>query len=297
MKIAIIGGGIIGSYLAWKLSERRDKVTVFERETHGKHVCSGLVTKRIWNYIPVNRDLIENEFDYINVHFPKKTVTLDVEPDLIVLNRKKLNKYVKCLAKKSGARFIKKEIKEFDELKGFDFIVGAFGANSKFSSAETRLGIFTHKKGKRVSNQIDIRPLRRGFSWEFARSNNLIEHGVIEEHHVAKKHFDKIHDGKSKVHAAKVPIGIYVSDEIALVGDAAGLCKPHSGGGIIWGFESANILLKNYPDIKKYNQELRRFFEPKIFFSKMIFKFGVFFGKHFPFLAPRTIVFDNDWIF
>ncbi|MCD6476539.1 MAG: NAD(P)/FAD-dependent oxidoreductase [Candidatus Aenigmarchaeota archaeon] len=296
MKIAIIGGGTIGLYTGWKLTKKGENVTIFERQTHGKHICSGLVSKRIWDYIPKNKSLIENEFDCINIHFPKKTIILDVEPDLIVVNRKKLNQYVKNLAKKAGVKFVKKEVKSIDKLKGFDFIVGAYGASSRFSIPETRLAIYIRKKGKKKSNQINIKPLKNGFAWEFPRANE-IEYGVIEEINTAKKYFDKVHKIQGKICAAKIPIGLYVSDKIALVGDAAGLCKVHSGGGLIWGLESANILLRTYPDLKKYNKELRKFFEPKIFLSKMIMKIGMFMGYHLPFLVPKRIIFDNDWIF
>ena len=294
MKIAIVGGGIIGTYLAWKLS-KDNNVTVFERDTKGKHICSGLVTNRVWKYIPKKQSLVENRFNYINIHFPKKIVRLNVIPPVLALDRIKLNQYIRSFAKKSGAKFVRKELKSLNKLKDFDFIIGAFGAKSIFGSTGTRLAIYTRKKHKKRSNSIDVKPLRRGFSWEFSRKND-VEYGVIEEVHIAKKEFKKLNK-TGKIHAAMVPEGVYISKEIALVGDAAGLAKPHSGGGIIWGFEAAEILLRTYPDIKKYNKELIRFFGPKIFFSKLIARLGVFMGNHFPFLVPREIMFDNDWIF
>ena len=63
MKIGIIGCSINGAYLAWKLSKEND-VTVFEKnKTIGEKPCSGLVSERIWNFIPKNDDLIENVID------------------------------------------------------------------------------------------------------------------------------------------------------------------------------------------------------------------------------------------
>jgi len=62
MKVAIIGAGINGLYLSWKLSEMGHQVTVFEkREKIGKEVCSGLISDRILEFIPESKDLIKNQ--------------------------------------------------------------------------------------------------------------------------------------------------------------------------------------------------------------------------------------------
>ncbi|MDD5417068.1 MAG: hypothetical protein PHU12_03795, partial [Candidatus Aenigmarchaeota archaeon] len=84
---------------------------------------------------------------------------------------------------------------------------------------------------------------------------------------------------------------------IALVGDAAGLTKPWSGGGIIWSLRSADMLVSTFPDFDKYNKNIRDFFEPRIFTSKFVSKLGVQFGKHLPWVTPKRILFDSDWIF
>ena len=54
MKVAIIGAGINGLYLGWKLSEKNHQVTVFERKKQiGESVvCSGLFSQRILDFIP-----------------------------------------------------------------------------------------------------------------------------------------------------------------------------------------------------------------------------------------------------
>ena len=71
MKIGIVGCGINGSYLAWKLSKDHD-VTVFEKKRHvGKEVCSGIVSQRIWHYIPKAKDLIVNTIEEADLHFPR----------------------------------------------------------------------------------------------------------------------------------------------------------------------------------------------------------------------------------
>ena len=62
MKVAIIGAGICGLYLALKLSESGSEVTVFEKkEKIGKEVCSGLVSERILDFIPESQKLIQGD--------------------------------------------------------------------------------------------------------------------------------------------------------------------------------------------------------------------------------------------
>jgi len=47
--------------------------------------------------------------------------------------------------------------------------------------------------------------------------------------------------------------------QVALCGDAMGLTKPWSGGGIIWSLYAADILLNNFPNFGKYEKKLRGF--------------------------------------
>ena len=53
MKVAIVGAGINGLYLAWKLSGMGHEVSVFEKRNKiGKEVCSGLFSERILDFFP-----------------------------------------------------------------------------------------------------------------------------------------------------------------------------------------------------------------------------------------------------
>jgi len=81
---------------------------------------------------------------------------------------------------------------------------------------------------------------------------------------------------------------------IALCGDAAGMTKPWSGGGILWAFMAADILVRSFPDFQKYRQEVRAFFGPSLFRAKFLMPFVYFAGFHLPFLLPAKMALDND---
>src|SRR3990170_5386346 len=106
MKVGIVGCGTPGAYLAWKLA-KDNEVTVFERKSViGKEVCSGLVSNRLWDFIPKNKDLIENTINTVVLHFKRKTVSLKLNPGMFVLSHKLLDQYVSDIAKESGAEIL-----------------------------------------------------------------------------------------------------------------------------------------------------------------------------------------------
>ena len=88
MEVAVIGAGINGSYIAWQLAQKGHKVMLFDKKKDFKEVvCSGLVSERIWDFIPRNDSLMENRVDYADIHFKKKDIRLTFYPQMIVVDR------------------------------------------------------------------------------------------------------------------------------------------------------------------------------------------------------------------
>ena len=317
-RVAIIGAGIIGTYLAWKLGELGHKVFVFEKEREIKDkACSTLVSERIKEFIPISNSLIENKINFCIIHFPKKAISLKFKPIHYLYNRKKIIKYLINISKNLGVKFFfNKEIKEIP--KDFDKIIGCDGTNSitreklNLGRPNLRLGLQLFLNKKDNSDQVEVWPITphhfslkssEGFFWKIPRGNK-IEYGAIGSQKFLVNQFEKfcenqkIHFNKKELKLALIPNGLVLPDDknTTLCGEAAGLSKLWSGGGIIWGLIASQILIKNFQDFRRYKKEVFKNFRFKILRAKIAIPLVYFFGYNFPYIFPREILFDNDFL-
>jgi len=321
MKVAIIGGGISGLYLAWKLSLKGEEVWLFEKKDEiGNKICSGLVSERILEFIPESKKLIKNEINSAFIHFPEKTVKIQFSKNFFLISHFDLDKLVFELAQNAGAKIIlNNNISTLP--KGFDRIIGCDGANSfvrnnlNAPKLDHRLGIlgFTKTHSSQTYNKeiptsnlpnlnyVETWPCEKGFLWKIPYKEKT-EYGIIATPAKAKQLFDNflieskifLEDEKSKF----IPENFYIpkNKSITLCGDAAGLTKPWSGGGIIWGLKAAEILLKTFPDFTSYKKSMDRYFKPKIFLSKNAVKLVYFLGFKIPWLLPKNNKIESDFL-
>ncbi len=311
MKVAIIGAGICGLYLAQKLAKKGEKVTVFEKKTNiGKEACSGLFSERILDLIPQSKELTENEINHCLIHFPKKTLKIEFSKKFLVMSHYKLDNLAASLAEREGVKIVlNKNITKsglIDLEKDFDRIIGADGVNStvrkglNLPDPDLRLGIqgFTKKEN---SHFVETWPTKHGFLWKIPRDKE-VEWGIVEKHQKAKELFENFSNSKKieplNIKSAFIPQGMLIpkKQNITLCGDAAGLTKPWSGGGVVWGLIMADILLKTYPDFLKYGKMAKKFFLPRIIFSKTATKTVYWTGFNLPYFLPKNHKIESDFL-
>jgi len=209
--------------------------------------------------------------------------------------------------------------------EGFDRIIGCDGAMSRvrknlgLKEPQFRLGIQGFVKEKNSSDCVETWPTISGFLWKIPRGLET-EYGIIEKPKRAREIFneflrrnnlspspakrDEVGDETKsqrpleRINSALVPQGLILSPDplIALCGDAAGLTKPWSGGGVIWGLLASNLLLKNFPDFLKYKNIMKKFFLPKIIFSKIVTKIVYFLGFKIPWIFPKVVKIEGDFL-
>jgi flavin-dependent dehydrogenase len=291
------------------LAEKGEDVTVFERKGQvGNDVCSGLFSQRILDFIPQSRILIKNEIKSVVLHFPKKDIKINFSKSFLVMSHSELDKILAGFSQKAGAKInLDHNISSLPE--GFDKIIGCDGWDSivrkslKLPNPSYRLGILGYINTPLSSDFVEAWPHKEnGFIWKIPRGST-VEYGIIGRPERINKIFNNFLKEKNivlnEIKAKIIPQGFLIPQNrsITLCGDAIGLTKPWSGGGVIWGLKTGDLLLETFPNFLAYRKQVKRFFGLKIFRSKIITKLVYSLGFKMPFLLPKNVTIESDFLF
>lgn len=274
--VIVVGAGPSGSYSSHLLS--RAGFNVLNLEEHkevGKPVeCTGLVSQRVFSMVRSKSKV--NEVSGANIYFPEgKPIHVEKQEKTIVMDRDSFDKDASGMAIEAGAdlRIDSRVVTVKSDRNGVkvtyrsngnlqeesaNVIIGADGLNSRvrrdlFSTRPSRL-VTAYQVDSAIQMEdqqsVDVylgSESSVGFFGWATPSGNLTRIGVGSYRSAALNHFVRINRrfGRNKIvgiNGGAIPIAYLKRtylDRALLVGDAAGIVKPLTGGGIYTGLVSA----------------------------------------------------------
>ena len=279
--ISIIGAGPAGSYLAYLLAKKNYDVNVYEEHSQiGIPIqCSGVITPAIEDILPLKKDIIVNKIKKVRFHAPNKNYfDVKIKEDY-VFDRGKLDMYIASLAENAGAKFFlnsrfesleegkKVKFKVNNKIHETDILVGADGPFSKVAQSVGLLKGRKHIVGFQARAKCDITDkhlveiyLGYGeFGWLIPENDEIARVGIV-----GKKEDKKDFESLLKLTNSKIlcyqsgMIPLYdpkmksQKDNVYLIGDAAGMVKGSSQGGILFSMLAGQCLVDSIQHKKDY---------------------------------------------
>ncbi len=254
--VRVVGGGLIGSYVARELARRGWSVLLLDPLEEPDPVCTGLVSSKAVREHKLDEFTVWR-IDGARFHADGETAEVFREGVAYVLDRKELDKAVREDALSEGAEFEKAWVTPSRLRRGEALItVGADGPASTvrgfmgvkepelFKAAQTEVkGEFDHI----VDVYLDAAP--DFFGWVVPKSENRAIVGVATAGNpvlLLRGLLRRIRKKASNIRGGLIPVEPLKDvkrETFYLVGDAAAQVKPTTGGGIYYGLLAAKVLV------------------------------------------------------
>lgn len=306
--IVIIGSGISGLSLSFFLSSNKIENLVIEmRNGIGKENRSTcLLSKKIFKFLPfLKSDLILKEFDTVNIwHDFENSLTFKSKRKMFLLNYLKLEKEIFKNIDRTFSNFIFKERAIDVNLEKnilftnrrkikYEILVDASGTHSFLAN---KFDLF---KSKKIYNSFEVlaciekspQDINIVFSRKFSKEKfgwiiNIDEKSLVGLIDVNLKYeifqeFLKNFIIKRTIYQYFHPIlfcdlKTRVLKNALIIGEASGLIKPFSLGGISYGIISSllayNAIKRN--DLSYYEKKVKKLFGKAMFFGKLLDSFA-----------------------
>ncbi|QQG39271.1 MAG: NAD(P)/FAD-dependent oxidoreductase [Candidatus Woesearchaeota archaeon] len=289
--INVIGGNIAGNYSAYLLAKEGQEIEVYEEHAKiGKPVqCTGLVTDYLDKLTTIKKEFLVNKFNLCRVHAPNgEYVDIKLRNNYLV-DRHKFDAYwaekavdegaiynlgtrfLSCLPGKKIKLKFRKDGETFE--KETDYLVGADGPNSTVGRSS---GLIKNRKymvalQARISIETDPSLFQvwlgyGNFGWVVPEDNEIARVGIVASKN-PNEHFRRFLDeiiGNKKIREYQSGvIPVYDKnlethkDNIFLIGDAAGMAKASTHGGILYSMLAAHELKDTILKGGDYNKKWR----------------------------------------
>ncbi|MDW7990001.1 MAG: NAD(P)/FAD-dependent oxidoreductase [Archaeoglobaceae archaeon] len=281
--ILVVGAGPAGCLTAILLGKRKDVLIVEEHQIPGFPVqCAGLISDECFgsyrNYCKIRR-AVENEINGAFFFSPSGDF-FEARGKAFVIERKILDEMLLIKASQFADISVKEKVR-FRGRRAFigekeifpDFVIGADGVSSEVARAFgfrrpnffSTLQIET-KFEALDENHVEIY-LGKDYSEFFAyaipigdtaklgviakKNVNLYLRKLLEKHPSVSK---RVKGSVLELNSGIIPDNLvdFVKERVALIGDAAGMVKPYSGGGLYYLLVAAEKLAENFPNLWNY---------------------------------------------
>ena len=300
--VNVVGFGIGGALASVSLLKEGFDVNVFEE--HGKNnpvFCSGVVSSNGVEYIKQHffnpMKALEQKIYGANIYIGNTVLKIRRrKPVAFAFNRPLFDELARKKAERMGANAIyNKRLNEKEIVKLRKPIVGADGPFSttarafKFPPIKKYIYAFYTYIDEKPKNYVEIylnRVFHGFFGWRIPKKDKVeIGFGVSKREHIKKAmNFFNKKEWKGSV----IPIRLRKKVEkegVYLIGDAAGLVKSATGGGIVFTSYAADVLSKALKEGKSYEIMLREL-------KRELFIHGLV-QKGFEVLSPLNYPFAN----
>ncbi len=283
--VSIIGGGPVGAYTGYLLARAGFNVDLFEEHhTIGKPVqCTGIVTKHLSKIMKLD-DVLVNKLEKVNVFAPSGKCA-EIKVKEFVIDREEFDKNTVEMAVSEGVRVnLRHKFKGFNDksvmfhngkkaekelLIGADGPLSGVGKSAGMVNKKFYFGMQARVNMKNESDAYEVyfgRDYPKFFGWVVPESDKICRVGVACGANT-KQYFDRFikkRVGKSKILSKQgglIPVydlKMKICDKgknVYLVGDAAGMVKASTGGGLVPGFRGAEVLADCVSNGKDYGSE------------------------------------------
>ncbi|MEK6952522.1 MAG: NAD(P)/FAD-dependent oxidoreductase [Nanoarchaeota archaeon] len=281
--ISVIGAGPSGSYLAYLLAKKGEKVRLFEEhKVIGKPVqCTGIITSSIENLIKFKKDLLVKKFYLVRVYSPNGDfVDVKLKGDNI-FDRAKFDQYLAEMAVDNGAELcLGEKYLDFKENKLITnkrkiktrILVGADGplssvakTNGLFINRKFVTGLQARVKAKVNDDYYEVYLGKGYFGWSVPEDSNITRLGFIANfnpknlfENYLKKMSGEIAEYQSGIIPVYDPKVITQKGNVFLTGDAATFVKATTYGGILQGMLASEELCKAILENVNYDKLWRK---------------------------------------
>lgn len=276
--VNIIGFGIAGALTSISLLKKGFEVNVFEEHGRDNPVfCSGVISRYGTEYIKKHffnpMEALESKIYGANIYIGNTILKIRNDNSVaFAFNRNLFDELARKKAEKMGTNVVyNKRLEERDIIKLKKPIIGADGPFSitaktfKFPKIKKYIyGFYSYVKEK-PKDYVEVylnNSFPGFFGWKIPKKNKVeVGFGVNNIKYINKaiRFFNK-----KEWMGSVIPIRLRKSiekDNVYLIGDAAGLVKSATGGGIVFTSYAANILgdaLKRKKSYEKLLKDLKK---------------------------------------